>query len=435
MNSVRINPFRPNSPVAPGMFAGRYNEICTLEQALYQTRAGHAKNFMITGERGIGKTSLLNYVSFVARGEITTLQHDNLNFLVVDTEIETTTTTVALVRKIEAALRRVLDQNDQTKAFFQGAWQFIKRLEGFGIKLRDEAPTEEIETILDEFAYSLATTVNRISDLDSETLFGAKYDGLMLLIDECDSAASSLNIGSFLKLLLERIQKHRCEHFMLGVAGLPELRTVLMQSHPSSLRLFDETILGRLVPKDISWVIDRALKTANDLNSITTGIDEAARQMLIGLSEGYPHFIQQFGYRAFETDNDGTIGVEDVAEGAFGLNGAIRLIGDRYYRDDFYNKIQKDSYRQVLRIMADKLDSWVEKDEIKKTFKGNESVLNNALKALRDRHIILSKEGVRGVYRLQHKGFALWIKLQTTEPEKLRHEMETADSASESIDS
>jgi len=123
--------------------------------------------------------------------------------------------------------------------------------------------------------------------------------------------------------------------------------------------------------------------------------------------------------------------VEDVAEGAFTPNGAIRLIGDRYYRDDFYNKIQKDSYRQVLRIMADRLDSWVAKDEIKQTFKGAESVLNNALKALRDRHIILSKEGVRGVYRLQHKGFAFWIKLQTTEPAQLRHEMETASDARE----
>ena len=32
--------------------------------------------------------------------------------------------------------------------------------------------------------------------------------------------------------------------------------------------------------------------------------------------------------------------------------GALDLIGDRYYRDAFYNRISKESYRQVLRIMA-----------------------------------------------------------------------------------
>ncbi|MDI6740663.1 MAG: hypothetical protein QME74_09920, partial [Candidatus Edwardsbacteria bacterium] len=32
-------------------------------------------------------------------------------------------------------------------------------------------------------------------------------------------------------------------------------------------------------------------------------------------------------------------------------------------------------------------------------------------KALRDRHIIISKEGEKGTYRLQHKGFARWIRM------------------------
>lgn len=58
---ARVNPFRPNSPVAPGMFVGRLPQVEALEEALLQTRTGRPKNFMITGERGIGKTSLLQY--------------------------------------------------------------------------------------------------------------------------------------------------------------------------------------------------------------------------------------------------------------------------------------------------------------------------------------------------------------------------------------
>jgi hypothetical protein len=105
-----------------------------------------------------------------------------------------------------------------------------------------------------------------------------------------------------------------------------------------------------------------------------------------------------------------------VAKGTFGPNGALQRIGDSYYRDAFYNKIQKDSYRQVLRIMADKGKDWVEKPEIRARFKGNASTLDNAIHALLERKIVLAKEGARGIYRLQHGGFALWIKLQKTEP-------------------
>ena len=101
----------------------------------------------------------------------------------------------------------------------------------------------------------------------------------------------------------------------------------------------------------------------------------------------------------------------------------MELIGDRYYRDSYYTKIQKESYRQVLRIMADKLDDWVTKKEIKTKFKGPESTLDNALFALRDRQIILAKEGERGVYRLQHKGFAWWIKLYTADSATLQQSL------------
>jgi hypothetical protein len=46
-------------------------------------------------------------------------------------------------------------------------------------------------------------------------------------------------------------------------------------------------------------------------------------------------------------------------------------------------------------------------------------LLDNALHALRKRHLIVSKEGERGVYRLQNRGFAFWIKLYATRLQRL----------------
>lgn len=414
----RINPFRPNSPINPGMFVGRVGELEKLEAALLQTKAGQSTNFMLTGERGIGKTSLLDYMKDVAVGAIP-IGEEKVSFLVVETDVDQKTTPLGLVRKIELGLRRELGKTEKAKKWLSSAWEFLQRVEAAGVSLKEKADSAD-DLVIEEFAYSLAETVNRVTEATDNETFSAKYDGLLLLVDEADNASPELGLGAFCKMLLERLQRHDCEKVMIGLAGLPELRQVLLDSHPSSLRLFEELPLGRLSDGEVRGVIDICIERANKVNAEKTTIDDDAKDALVSLSEGYPHFIQQFGFCAFASDTDGKISAPDVVNSAFGKRGGLEIIGDRYYRNDFYNKIQKESYRQVLRIMADKADGWVSKAEIKEKFQGKESTLDNAIQALRERHIILSQEGQRGVYRLQHRGFALWIKLYTSDQAEMK---------------
>jgi hypothetical protein len=385
---------------------------------------------MVTGERGIGKTSLLQYFKWVAQGQIP-IRDEQLKFLVVELDIDTTSTDLGLICRVDLALRRELARTEPARSFLSAGWEFLQRLEAFGVILRDKEKLADPETLHDEFAHSLATTINRITQADAGSVFGARYDGLILLIDEAENASKALRLGAFLKLLTERVQRHGCERFMIGLAGMTTLREVLRDGHASSLRIFDELPLDTLSRAEVSTVIDRALRVANDTNEEKTTIDDPARNALINLSEGYPHFIQQFGYSAFSVDTDLVIDIEDVRRGAFGQLGAMEKIGDRYYRDDFYNKIQKDSYRQVLRIMANSENRWVSKDAIRAEFRGETSTLDNALHALRDRKIILTKEGERGVYRLQHRGFAFWIRLYTTDPQDLQSQIEATSVSNE----
>ncbi len=192
----------------------------------------------------------------------------------------------------------------------------------------------------------------------------------------------------------------------------------MIESHPSSIRIFEELYLDRLTDDDIKYVKERVLAHSTEINGVTTEIDSDAEQSLIKLSEGFPHFIHQYGSCAFDLSDGLLINDQNVQDGAFGSNGAIEKIGDKYYRDDFYNKIKVDSYRQVLIIMASKLDDWVKKKYIKDRFKGQNSTLDNAISALRSRGIILSKEGSQGTYRLQDKGFAWWITVNEKKDEK-----------------
>ena len=126
-------------------------------------------------------------------------------------------------------------------------------------------------------------------------------------------------------------------------------------------------------------------------------------------SEGYPHFVQQICYSAFSVCKGNKIIKQDVLNGLIKKGGAFDLIGNRYYKDLFFNRIKAEPYRNILRIMAKKWNSWISKDEIRKDFKGKPTSLDHGLTTLRKRNIILAKRGTRGLYRLQWASFAFWI--------------------------
>jgi hypothetical protein len=386
-----------------------------LRHQLSQTRGGRPMHFLVTGERGIGKSSLLNHVRTLACDA-----SDGLPFLVINAELSPGTTTHGLLQKIEYELRQELAKSEKTRTAITGVWEFVQRVEAAGVKISTAANRDEL--VLEEFSDWLAHTAIRLTSQADRSRLDSQFCGIVILLDEADKGGQA-SLGATLKLLTERLQRRACHHVMFGLAGLPELSAVIAASHPSALRIFEELRLDRLEDAEVIEVIDACMDRANSENARPTTITLGARDTLINLSEGYPHFIQQFGFSAFAADDDDVLDHDDVVRGALGERGALELIGDRYYHDPFYNQIQTDVYRQVLRIMSDHLDDWVTKDSLRAKFRGRGSTLDSALKALRDRQIIPSKIGERGVYRLQHKAFALWIRLISTNDAELRREL------------
>ena len=242
---AKINPFAPNSQVHPGMFVGRVAELVKLESCLVQTKAGSPSNFMLTGERGIGKSSLLSYIKHVSEG-MEGLDRTSVSFLAIDTDIDSNTTQPGLVEKIELGLDKALGKTEKARDFLKQSWEVLKRVETGGLKLRPGEQARSNDLLLEQFAYSLAAVAERVCSEGESSIFGGHFDGILILIDEADNASPQLSLGSFFKLLTERLQRRGCDHVAFGIAGLPELRTVLSTSHPSSLRLFEELVLGRL---------------------------------------------------------------------------------------------------------------------------------------------------------------------------------------------
>ena len=329
------------------------------------------------------------------------------NFLTVQISIDTDTTIEQFVVKIKNELDRELNKINVIKDGFKKIWDFVQRLEIMGCGLKEEKQNN-ISTY-DSFCYSISDTLKMLTTNSKAKEIGLKKekDGIVLLIDEVDNANKNMKLGAFIKNLTEYLVKEGNNKFLFLLSGLPKIIDVLNES---SLRLFDIFELSPLTQKEITYIINRGVEEFNQKNNLVMKITNEAYEFFFEYSEGYPHFIQQIAYSAFQVDNDLSISKEDVNKGMFKKSGALEKIGDRYYKDLYFNKISVESYREILKIMSKKWNSWIKKGEIREQFSGKESALNNGIKALRDRNIILTKKGSYGVYRLQWKSFAFWLK-------------------------
>jgi len=410
----------PNSPVFTGMFSGRIRELKRLDYSLFQTQMSNPTHILINGERGIGKTSLLIVAKLFAKGTLQ-WEEEKYNFITIQVSIRPETTLIDFAKKLNTQIKRVLSQSEQGLTFLKKTWDFITNFESNFISYKPREQKFNKEEILDNTIYSIVDTVKAITEdtAITELKLHKKKDGIVILLDEVDHASQNLDLGLFLKNLSETLVQENANKVLFILAGLPKTRDILSSSHESSLRLFEEFKLTPLSRDEVNEVITKGLEEAKKHGSQTTIENEALKYIYL-YSEGYPHFVQQIGYSAFVVDTDNHIDKSDVNDAMFNKNGALDLIGDRYYKNMYYSKIKKDSYRQILNIMASKSNKWVSKKEIKKYFKGKKTTLENGIKALRDRNIILSKPGTRGLYRLQWIGFAFWININNKRSEQVK---------------
>jgi len=399
--AAKYNPFRPNSIVTAGMFCGRYEEMKAAEQSLFQTKNGNPKHFLVSGEKGIGKSSLLLNVDLVAKGEFTSFDGDTFRFIAITVELVGSTTYEDIVTCIAGEFLAEVKRRQKIKAFAGLAWDFISSWSVLGVEYKKSQSIKDDVALIDALCDGISTFL-KAADGD--------VDGVIILIDEADKPAQEAKLGEFCKIFTEKLTKLRCDHVCLGLAGLPSLIPKLRASHESSPRIFETLTLEPLEPDECQEVVQRGLIEAEEKNGFKTEIDSEALKTIARLSEGYPHFIQQFAYSAFAEDEDNDITVEDVLNGAFKDNGALDQLGNRYFSELYFEKVASEDYRKVLNVMADKLDGWMTRAQIIKASGIKATQVNNAINALRSRGIILLNEQKQGEYKLPTKSFAVWIK-------------------------
>ena len=350
----------------------------------------------------MGKSSLFLKVEQQATGKVPLRDSEKVNFMVINIELDSTQSFFDILKTIATDFKRALSEREKIKTLASGVWEFLSSWEILGVRFHkmDENLIQPYE-ILNELVLNFDKVIKQSN---------TEIDGILILIDEADRPSEKESLGEIVKLLTEKLSKRSCDKVVIGMTGQPGLISKLKASHESSSRIFTVFTLKPLSDGENKAVVQNGLKRANEVNAQKTTIDDEALELISQLSEGYPHFLQEFAFKSFEKDTDYLISIEDVKEGAFGPNGALNQLGHKYFNELFFTQIGSDDYRRVLQAMAQFSDSRVNREKIKKEIIIKDTTLNNALQALKTRNIIITNPSQSGEFRLPTKSFAAWIK-------------------------
>ncbi len=277
------NPFSPGAGAPPPELVGRDP---LLEQArillgrVKQKRP--EKSLLLTGLRGVGKTVLLNDIERMAKGA-------GYQTILLEAHEEK-----PLGELIYPALRGLLYELDRVA----GAGNKVKRglavLRSFigSIKLTvgDLALGLDIEP-------AKGTADSGDLEIDLPNLFVAiaeaaeeRQSAVAILVDEIQYL-SQKELGAII-MAMHKMQQKQLPLVLLA-AGLPVLPGIAGESKSYAERLFNFPDIGALSEADAAKALREPARDAG------VEFQEDALQEVFRLTHGYPYFIQEWGYQAW----------------------------------------------------------------------------------------------------------------------------------------
>lgn len=400
----KINPFRPGDIIPPGIFAGRGVELKQIERCILQTINGSPQNIMIIGERGIGKSSMALCTKYLAEGKIPTFDNKKFNLFTGSAIVRKGQSLIEVLVSLSSDIRKNLDATFGDKV--KEIWGEISQI-GIAniIQLSKSRSSVGFSTLTDDFCYSLEKLWDRVGKGDNPK------GGLIIIIDEVDRISSFEGVASFFKSLIEKLTFDGYNKIMFLLSGMTEIKEKLYADHESIVRNFVTMKLETMPRKEAEQVIFKALKLLEDGN-IYVNVDKRALDLIITLSDCYPHFLQELGYSSYEVDTDNNITEEDVKLGVLGTEsypGSIRRLGEQMFDRMYTKDVQSETYREILKIVAETKEEIIPRKVISLKFSKGQTILSTYLRELVKRGLLVNPE--RAMYGLPNKMFGVYIRL------------------------
>jgi len=304
------NPFNPNSVVTPTLFAGRSQQVFQILKKLRQVRDGMPASFVLTGDRGIGKTALAKLIMYAAESNDPTFE--NLNFLTTYYSVERDQTFDSV---LQAALNGLTDRMpksvlDRLSSRLGSYFKNGKFTVGaFGSSASYEHGSKEeasVPQVLKDRAVSALSNI--ITGIEEATDASKKLDGVLIVIDEIHNAADIGGVAQILRGIVTTLDVSRLGRVSFMVIGYPYGVEKFFEGDPSARRHFDVIELSVMPREDAKSVLMKGF------DKIGLQCSKESLEKHIDTAGGYPHSIQIIGHNLVEQDRDGMIDEKDWGE-------------------------------------------------------------------------------------------------------------------------
>lgn len=310
---MALNPYAPGAGTPPPLMAGRDDIVKIAEVAFTRAKLGRsAKSFVAVGLRGVGKTVVLNRVQDIAEDQ-------GFQNLFIEAEEE-----VPLVRMLLPQLRRILLRLDR----MEGAQEIVRRgiriFKSFASSLKIKYGDFEAGLGLDK-EDGVADSGDLTTDLPE--LFVAigeaardRKTAVALIIDEVQYLSES-ELSSLIASIHKINQKSL--PVVMVAAGLPQVLARMGDAKSYAERLFEFPRVAALSDSDAAHALEAPAASAGVV------FEKAALEEIIRLTQGYPYFLQEWGYVTWNLASNSTITKRDVLAAE---SEALRRLDQSFFR-------------------------------------------------------------------------------------------------------
>jgi len=326
------NPFSPGAGSPPPELAGRDGILELARVLLGRVQAGRPeKSLLLTGLRGVGKTVLLNEMERLAQGTgyrtILVEAHEGKSLAVL----------------LAPHLRRLLFDLDRLAGAGNKARRGIAVLKSFlsaiTIKVGDldiglDIEPEKGAADSGDLEVDLPALFTAVGEAAQE-----RGTAVALLIDEIQYFSSSEL--SALIMAMHKMQQRQLPLVLMG-AGLPILPGLAGESKSYAERLFSFPDVGPLPEADSTRALQEPVQNAGE------SFEPAALNEIYQMTRGYPYFLQEWGYQAWNHAVSSPISLQAVKESSATVS---QRLDQNFFRVRFDRLTPRE--KRFLRAMAE----------------------------------------------------------------------------------
>ncbi|MFQ5674130.1 MAG: ATP-binding protein [Nitrospinales bacterium] len=386
------SPFNPGKPVPLEHFVGREEEIARILRAAGQVVRGRQENIFITGERGIGKSSLASYVRYAAQEE-----HKLAGFHVLLGGAEN------VEQMAEQVISQIIEQTHQNRTFdkvksFLG--KYVQELGLFGVKLNMKALRQDAPGVAYRFLPFLRQVYLSLKE---------DYKGLVLILDDLNGITRTQKFAALLKSMVDEIAvSGNPLPLLLILIGVPERREEILEHQRSVERIFDIVEINPLKKEYVKSFFINAFK------SVGMSIESDALDRMVLFSGGLPNLMHELGDAVFWEDRDDNVDRVDAIKGTLV---AADSVGRKYF-SSIYKALRSTDYHSILnKLGAVEFDLSFEKSVVEKQLTPSErNKFNNFLQRMKRLHA-LNPGDIQGEWVFPNRLVRLYLLLESSRKE------------------